>query len=144
RHASELCAGIGPRPSTQSGERAAAEYSVRALQAAGVRNARLEPFKSGRSTYLPFALAIAAGLTGNLLQLLRPARASSLASLLLNGAGAAGFWAEANFRSNWMRRLLPQGVSHNVIGIIPARKELRRRVVLVGHLDSHRTPLAYS
>jgi len=143
-HVRELCQTIGPRPSTRKGERDAADYCCAAMQAAEIQNVRCETFGSGRSAYLPFGLAIAAGLVGNLWQLSRPGRASSLASLLLNGAGALGFWREANFQNNWMRRVLPKGQSQNVIGVVPAREETLKRVVLVGHIDSHRTPLVYS
>ncbi len=144
KHLHHLAVEIGPRPPTWEGERRAAEYAAQVMRAAGLRDVRLEPFASGRSTYWPYTLAIGAGLLGNLLYLLKPGRLSALVAALLNGLGAHGFYAEANFDDNWMRRLLPVGPSQNVIGMIPPRGERRQRVVLLGHLDTHRTPVFYS
>ncbi len=142
-HLRQLAVDIGPRPSTRAGERRAAEYCARVLQGAGLRDVRLEPFRSGRSTYAPYSLAIGLGLLGNLLTGRRPGRCGMLAAALLNGLGAGGFYAEANFDDNWMRRLLPTGPSQNVVGVVPAVGERKQRVVLLAHLDTHRTPLVY-
>lgn len=135
---------IGPRPSTSAAERRAAEYSAQVMREAGLQDVRLEPFRSGRSTYQPYLLALAAGLLGNLLYLWRGGRRTAWLSAALNGLGAQGFYAEANFDDNWMRRLLPAGPSQNAIGVVPAAGERRHRVVLLGHLDTHRTPIFYS
>ena len=143
RHLRHLAVGIGPRPSTQDAERRAADYAAGVMRTAGLRSVRLESFLSGRSTYLPYDLAIGAGLLGNLLALVVPGRGALVAAALLNGLGALGFFAEADLDDNWMRRLLPRRPSQNVIGVIPPRGERRQRAVLVAHLDSHRTPVFY-
>ena len=143
-HLRYLAVEIGPRPSTRAGERQAAEYAAGVMRTAGLRDVRLESFRSGRSTYWPYSLAVGAGLVGNLLHLWKPGRWGALAAALLNGLGAGGFCAEANFDDNWMRRLLPTGPSQNAVGVIPAAGDPRRRVVLLGHLDTHRTPVFYS
>jgi len=143
-HLHHLSVEIGPRPSARDAERQAAEYAAAVMRAAGITEVRLEPFQSGRSTYRPYTLAIAAGLVGNLIRLIRPGRTTGVLSALLSGAGAQGFWAESNFDNNWMRRVLPTGQSHNAIGIIPSVGETKQRVVLVGHIDTHRTPIVYS
>ncbi len=143
-HLQHLTVTIGPRPSTREGEREAARYAAQVLKAAGVQNVREEVFVSGRETYWPYALAIGVGFIGNLLYLVRPRRGRGLLAALLNGLGAWAFYAEANFDDHWGRRVLPKGVSQNVIGVIPPRGEMRRRVVLVSHLDTHRTPVFYN
>ncbi len=62
KHLHHLAVEIGPRPPTREGERRAAEYAAQVMRAAGLRDVRLEPFASGRSTYWPYTLAIGAGL----------------------------------------------------------------------------------
>ncbi len=143
-HLRHLAVEIGPRPSTREGERRAAEYAAQVMREAGLQDVRLESFRSARSTYQPYGLAIGIGLLGNLLYLWKPGRRSALVAALLNALGAQGFYAEANFDDNWMRCLLPTGPSQNAVGIIPPVGERRQRVVLVGHLDTHRTPIFYS
>lgn len=143
-HLYALSVDIGPRPSTGTGERRAAEYAVEVMRSAGLEDVRLEPFASGRSTYQPYSLAIGAGLLGNLLYLWKPGRLSALMAAALNYLGAKGFYAEANFDPNWMRQTLPIGSSQNAVGVARARGQARQRAVLVGHLDTHRTPVFYS
>jgi hypothetical protein len=142
-HLRHLTIDIGPRPSTRDGEGRAARYVAGVMRASGLRDVRCEPFQSGRSTYQPYAMAIGAGLLGNLMYLLVPHRDTLFAAAVLNGLGALGFFREANFDANWMRRLLPRHASQNVIGVIPPRGECRQRAVVVAHLDSHRTPIFY-
>lgn len=140
RHLAEV---IGPRPSTRDGEREAARYAMKVLTEAGVQDVREEPFLSGRETYWPFVVALGAGFLGNIAYLVRPKRSTGLMAAVLNALGAWAFYAEANFDDHWGRALLPKGVSQNVVGVIPAREDARRRVVLMAHLDTHRTPIFY-
>lgn len=143
RHIRYLVETIGPRGSTTPQERQAAEYARDVLQGLGME-ARLEPFRSGRSTYRPFVLALGASLLGALLCAIIRHPLVALLAAVLNGLGAWGMFAELDFTGNWMRWLLPTGPSQNVVGVVPAREETRRRVVLMGHLDTHRTPVFYS
>ncbi len=143
-HLHHLAVVIGPRPSTREGEREAARYAAQVLKEVGVQDVREELFTSGRETYWPYVLSIGAGFLGNLLYVRKPNRLSALLAAVLNGLGAWGFYAEANFDDHWARHLLPKGVSQNVVGVIPAGEEPQRRVVLVSHLDTHRTPIFYN
>ncbi|MBA3943504.1 MAG: M28 family peptidase [Herpetosiphonaceae bacterium] len=142
-HIRYLTETIGPRPSTQEGERLGAEYAAAVLEQAGLV-VQVEGFMSGRSTYRPYALAFGTGLMGSLIHALWPTRTTALAAALLNGAGAWAFACEAELRPHWARRLLPAGPSQNVVAIIPPAATVRHRVVLYGHLDTHRTPIFYS
>lgn len=142
-HLRHLTIDIGPRPSTRDAEGRAAQYVAGVMRASGLRDVRCESFQSRRSTYQPYAMAIGAGLLGNLIYLLVPHRYTAFAAALLNGLGALGFFREVNFDDNWMRHLLPHHSSQNVVGVIPPREERRQRAVLVAHLDSHRTPIFY-
>ncbi len=143
RHIRHLAEAIGPRGSTTPEERQAAEYARDVLDGLGI-DARLEPFRSGRSTYRPFALAFGVALLGAVLYAITRHPAAALLAAGLNGLGAWGMFAELDFTGNWMRRLLPTGPSQNVVGVVPAREERWQRVVLLGHLDTHRTPIFYS
>lgn len=142
-HVHHLAGTIGPRPSTGEGERRAAEYAVAVWRAAGL-TPRLEPFMGARSTYRPYAVAFATGLAGTLLHAVGRSRASALVGAALNAAGAWAFAREAELQDHWARRLLPKGPSQNVVAVVPAAETPRRRVVLYGHLDTHRTPVFYS
>jgi hypothetical protein len=143
-HVAHLAGEIGARPSTHSGEKRAAEYSRLELNRYGLRDVRLENFQSARSTYRPYLLAFGAALLGNAIYFLRPNRKTATASALAHLAAAWAFARESSLKTNWTRRLLPTASSQNVIGIVPAREETLRRAVVFAHLDSHRTPLAYS
>ncbi len=142
QHVTYLAREIGPRGSTRPGEAKAAEYAAEVLTRCG-----LEPetasFVSARSAWYPSALfsglmLIAAGcfLVGG--------RIGGIAATALGAVSVASILLELAFRPNPLRWVLPRGTSRNVSARIPARGEARRKVVLVGHLDTHRTPIVFS
>jgi hypothetical protein len=51
---------------------------------------------------------------------------------------------EMYFRPNPLRLVVPWGRSQNVWAKVPSRAQARRQVVLVAHLDTHRTPWAFA
>jgi len=67
-----------------------------------------------------------------------------VAALVLTVLGLVSVLLELAFRPNPLRWLLPKGRSQNVWARIEPRGETREQVVLLGHLDSHRTPLVFS
>jgi hypothetical protein len=143
QHIHHLAETIGPRGSTTPEECRAAEYARDVLQRLGI-DARLERFQSGRSTYRPFVLAFGVALLGALLCAITRHPIVALLAAVLNGLGAWGMFAELDFTDNWMRRVLPTAPSQNALGVVPPDGETRRRVVLLGHVDTHRTPIFYS
>ena len=142
-HIRVLAEEIGPRPSTGVGERRAADYAASIWRQAGLLTS-IEPFRSGRSTYRPYALAFAAGLVGTVVWAVEPGRLRALLASALNGLGAWAFFCETEFRDHWARRLAPHGQSQNVVAVVPPTGPVRQRVVIYGHLDTHRTPVFYS
>lgn len=141
-HITVLAREIGPRGSTTAAERQAAEYAARVLTRCGLE-ASIDSFASARSAWRPFALFSGLMLVatsfflvgGTIASLIAPALAAlSIASVLL----------ELSFRSNPLRWILPRAESQNVFARIPAREAARRKLVLVGHLDTHRTPVVFS
>jgi len=133
---------IGPRGSTTAEEKKAARYAAKVLAGLG-----LEPevgsFSSARSGWHPFALF--SGLTLIALAFfLVGGRIGSLVAPALAAVSVASVLLELSFFSNPLRWILPRAESQNVSARIPARAETRRKVVLVGHLDTHRTPIVFS
>jgi hypothetical protein len=133
---------IGPRGSTTPEERQAAEYAQGVLHGLGVEDVRVEEFESASSAWRPYAVCALLALLAVAVYPLA-GQVSALAAALL--PALAFYWAyrELNFGDNPIRRLLPKGRSQNVMGIIPPNGEAQKKVVLIGHLDSHRTPLLF-
>lgn len=141
-HAQYLAETIGPRGSTTSKESQAAQYAVQTLRQAGLEPT-LETFRSARSGWWPYALysglvlvAVALFLAGG--------QAGALTALVLTIVSLVSVLLELAFRPNPLRWILPRGESQNVCAQIAPAGPPRQQMVLVGHLDSHRTPLAFS
>jgi hypothetical protein len=141
-HIHHLSVRIGPRGSTTRQETEAAEYAASVLTAAGLESTT-EPFVSARSAWYPSALFCALALGGELLFWLAPGRGAA-GALILTVAAVVSVLLELAFRPNPLRWLLPTGLSQNTWARISPSDEVRERVVLLGHLDSHRTPVAFS
>lgn len=141
QHVHALAVDIGPRGSTRSGERQAAEYAFNQFEKLGFQP-KLETFKSARSIFLPHLL-------GSLIILL------AFILFPLGGRSTAGIAAaltilvlvselqELGFKNNLFRMLMPKAESQNVYAIIPPSGEHTKDLVVVGHLDSQRTPLIF-
>ncbi len=104
---------------------------------------RLQPFTSATSAWRPYALALALALLAVSIYPVA-GRVSAVIATLLVAIVLVSALLEMNFTSNPLRWALPRGRSQNVIAVLPPRGEVRRRAVLVGHLDTHRTPLLFS
>ncbi|MFH2104336.1 MAG: M28 family peptidase [Chloroflexota bacterium] len=140
-HIRALAVEIGPRGPTREGERRGAEYARLQLEKIGLQPV-WETFRSARSIFHPHLL-------GGILMLV------AFAVFPLAGRVSAAFAAglsllvviselqELGFQSNLFRMLVPKGESQNVYAIIPPKGEHRQDLVLVGHVDSQRTPLIF-
>ncbi|NLE45842.1 MAG: Zn-dependent exopeptidase M28 [Chloroflexi bacterium] len=142
-HIRYLSETIGGRGSTTHQERQGAQYACDTMAGARIPS-RLEPFRSGRSTYRPFVLAFGAALISTALYFATHFRLVALVAGAISALSAWGMFAELDFSSNWMRKLLPTGSSQNAVGVVQAKKNRRHRIVLLGHVDTHRTPVFYS
>lgn len=141
-HVRVLAEDIGPRGSTTEEERRASEYCAQVMRALGL-SPRIESFESARSIYHPHLLAAAIILAAFAVYPLFGRVSAMVASLLTLGALVADLM-ELTFRDNLLRRLVPKGPSQNVFATIPPAKEHRRDLVLIGHVDSHRTSVVFS
>ncbi|MCK4978491.1 MAG: M28 family peptidase, partial [Anaerolineales bacterium] len=133
---------IGPRGSTRSGERKAAQYAAGVLAEAGMEP-KVEPFRSARSAYYPY-LAFSVLFLVSELFFLFGGGWGAVAAILLSLLGLLSILLELAFCPNPFRWVLPKGDSQNVWVRIEPRQQARQKVVLLGHLDSHRTPLIFS
>ncbi len=143
-HLRYLVETIGPRGSTTPKEAEAAVYAARILQAAGLEP-KTEQFISARSAWYPYALFSAILLVAE--GLLWTADRWRLAPWIAAGLGLAALISvllELAFRPNLLRWVLPKGRSQNAWAYIAPQGEVRRKVVISGHLDTHRTPLVFS
>jgi len=141
-HIRYLAETIGPRGSTTPQEAEAARYAARVLQEAGLKPVT-EPFTSARSAWYPYALFSGLALVGALLFWVG-GRWGAAVALALTLLALVSTLLELAFRPNPLRRVLPKGRSQNVWARIEPRDEVREQVVLLGHLDTHRTPLVFS
>jgi hypothetical protein len=141
-HIRHLAETIGPRGSTTATEREGAEYAARSLEGAGL-DPTIEPFTSATSAWYP-SLAFATLMLVSCLLFWSTGRWGAVGALAVSTVALVSILLELAFRPNPLRWLLPKGGSQNVVARIPAAGDTERRVVLIGHLDSHRTPLAFS
>ncbi len=141
-HVRYLVEKIGPRGSTTPQEAEAARYAFEVLKREGL-NPVIEPFVSARSAWQPYALFSFIALAGETL-FLAAGRWGALLAFILTAAALASILLELAFRPNPIRFLIPKGRSQNVVARIAPKGEVREKVVLMGHLDTHRTPLVFS
>ena len=141
KHVEHLSVAIGPRGSTTLGEKQAAEYSEEVYRSLGL-SPIVESFRSAKSAWLPFALATALILVGQTLYLLGGYYGLLLA-IIISIFALVSLVLELTFRSNPLRWILPKGESQNVSVKIPPETSKKETVILIGHLDTHRMPIAY-
>ncbi len=140
-HVRTLSVDIGPRGPTRLGERQGAQYARGQLEKAGLTPS-WETFKSARSIFHPHLLGATLMLVAFILFPLG-GRFTAVFSALLSILVLVSELQELGFKDNLFRRLVPKGESQNVYAVIPPRGEHKRDLVLIGHVDSQRTPLIF-
>ncbi len=140
-HIRALSVDIGPRGPTRAGEREGATYAQAQFKRLGLAPA-WEPFQSARSIFLPHLIGSVVMLAAFVIHPLA-GTASAVISAVLSILVLVSELQELGFRDNLYRRILPRGESQNVFAVIPPAGEHRQDVVLVGHLDSQRTPFIF-
>ncbi len=141
-HVRYLAKTIGPRGSTTKNEELAARYAEEALRREGLAP-MVEPFTSARSAWYPSALFTGLVLLGELLFLFA-GHWGAAAGLALVALALVSILLELSFCPNPLQWVLPKGRSQNVWARLEPRAGAARQVVLVAHMDSHRTPLVFS
>jgi hypothetical protein len=133
---------IGPRGSATEKEAEAAQYSAQVLSRAGLE-AFVEPYQGARSAYYPFALFSGMFVLAEFLFIFL-GRTGAIAAALVTVFALVSVLLELFFKPNPFRWVLPKGKSHNAWARVPAEGPVKHKVVVVGHIDSHRTPLLFS
>lgn len=141
-HIRYLAETIGPRGSTTPQETEAARYAADVLKRWGLEPVT-EPFTSARSAWYPYALFTGLVLLAEVL-FWAAGRTGAIIAAVLMAVALASVLLELAFRPNPFRWILPKGRSQNVWARRMPTGEVRRQVVIMGHLDTHRTPLAFS
>lgn len=132
RHVWALAGEIGARPSTGTGELRAARYLQRAM-AKWADAVRFEPFQSYTTFSWPWLLIYSTSAAAGALAWSHPVVAAALGC-----AGVVAFLLESLGRLH-LGAILPHRPSQNVIGLLRAAAEVRRRVVVVAHYDTTRS-----
>ena len=140
-HVRALSVDIGPRPPTREGERQGAEYACEQFKRIGLTPVG-ETFKSARSIFLPHLIGSALMLAAFAMYPLGGKVTATLAALLSILVLVSEI-QELGFQDNFYRRILPKGKSQNVHAVIQPNGEHTQDLVLVGHLDSQRTPFIF-
>jgi hypothetical protein len=137
-----LAVAIGPRGSCTPKEAEAARWVGQQLEKIGLTPIN-ESFKSASSTYRPYAAFGVLALVGELMAWLA-GRPGAIMAVVLLAAAIVSILLELTFRSNLLRWLSPKGSSQNVWTRLVPSGEKKHRVVLLAHLDTHRTPWLFS
>ncbi|HEC23241.1 MAG TPA: M28 family peptidase [Chloroflexi bacterium] len=141
-HIRVLAGEIGPRGSTTENERRASEYCEQVLRRLRL-TPRLEEFISARSAYQLHLLVALLMLLSFILYPLA-GRISALLAALVALIGLYSEIRELRFRNNPLRRLIAKGSGQNVIATLPPAGDHRQDLVLIGHVDTNRTPIIFS
>lgn len=141
-HIRVLAEDIGPRGSTTEAERQGAIYCQDVMKGLGL-DARLEDFTSARSIYHPHVIS-ALGLLTAFAIYPWAGRITATVAALLTATMLACELLELGFRPNPLRLLIPKGESQNTVATIEPAGEVRQDIVLIGHVDSHRSPIIFS
>lgn len=129
-------------------EAQAAEYVHNELSEQMTRDIYVQKFTGSRSIWFFLALVFGMAIMGHLaIALLPPAVgpwAAWLVSTSIFGFSFYLVWRKFTFRSYPFEKNLPRGPSQNIIGKISPSKEIRRTVVLIAHLDTHRAVIWFA
>jgi hypothetical protein len=142
KHLKHLSVTIGPRGSTTPQEKQAAEYARGQFEALGLET-HWEEFTSTRSGWRQFVAASLIGTVCEMIFLFGGQVGAVIAATVMLVIGASALM-EANFQPNLLDMIIPRGPSQNVWARIPAAGETKRRVLVLGHLDTHRTPWVFT
>ena len=138
KHVEHLSVTIGPRGSTKSGEIKAADYIEKVYRDFGL-DPIIEPFTSAKSAWYPYALASGLVLLSEILYLF----GYGYLSIILSIFALVSLVLELMFKSNPFRWILPTEESQNVSVRLEPTEEIKEKLVLIGHMDTHRTPIIY-
>ena len=148
KHIEYLSTTIGPRGSTTPKEKEGHDYVQKVLSELGCET-RVETFLAPTSTYTPFIVGLGVALVAEALFWFiggaANAAAGALAAAALALLATVSLFLELWPADNPLRWVIPSAPSQNVIGVTPASGaaasgQAARRIAVLAHVDSHRTP----
>jgi hypothetical protein len=144
KHIEHLSVAIGPRGSTTPKEKEGHEYVHKVLSDLGCEP-RTETFLAPTSTYTPVIFGLGVALLAEVLfWFISPtpnAAMGALAAAVLAVLATASLLLEIWPADTPARWFVPSAPSQNVIGVTRAGGEARRKIAVLAHVDTHRTPL---
>ena len=145
KHIEHFTNTIGPRGSTTPKEAEAHDYCQATLEGLGYE-AHRESFIAPTSGWQPYVLAEAALLVAVALFVILgqgpDGRAGALAAIVLGLVASLSFFLHLAHRDNPLLWFVPFERSQNVWAVARPSGDERGRVVVTGHVDTHRTALA--
>jgi len=141
-HLKHIANDLGPRGSTTPQERKAAAYARKHFESLGLETHR-EEFTSPTTGWRPFSLAAIIGVIAVAVFWFGGPMGALVAGIGMT-LTTASVVMEMYFQPNFLRALMPKGDSQNVWARLPAAGAAQRRVLIVGHIDTHRTPWVFT
>ncbi len=127
---------VGYRSSTSEGERWTSKYIKEILEGLHIES-YVETFLSYRTSSYACIIVYLISIVGALFSF-----SHAILGFLIAGLGAVVFYRE-NSGYGPISRLLPHDPSQNVVGKVPAKDKVCRRVVLCANYDTPRSGLAF-
>jgi hypothetical protein len=140
-HIRALAVDIGPRGSTTPEERQAAEYAKDQFKQIGL-TPFWQDFQSARSIFLPHIIGSFFMIFAFTLYPLG-GKVTAVIAAIISILVIVSELQELGFQNNLIRMLVPKGSSQNVHAVVPPSAEHKQDIILVGHLDTQRTPLFF-
>lgn len=140
-HIRVLAVEIGPRGSTTAGERRGSEYCENVLRNLGMKTT-LESFYSAKSIFQPHLFASIAMLIAFAIYPLS-GRVSAFIAAIVSIIALISDLLELSFIENPLRWIVSKGHSQNAVATLQPSGEHIQDLILIGHVDSQRTPLVF-
>lgn len=135
-----LASTIGPRPPGSRAELLARQYIRHALSDMGyIENVSEEPTSTPNSWSYAMLVPVGAALAGNFMH-----RWLRWLGAGISLAGAYSYYTSVSGRKQPIMAVLPKSETASLVVKIPAKGEVKRRVVLIGHTDTNRDRITFS
>lgn len=141
KHIHALAEDIGPRGPTTESERQGHEYCRDELESLGYQTS-WETFRAARSNFTPHLVTALAMLAAFVIYPLA-GRTSAILAAIITVVALVSELMELSQTSNLLRLVVPRGDSQNVHAILEPEGEHRQDLLLIGHVDSQRTPIFF-
>jgi hypothetical protein len=140
-HIRVLTEDIGPRGSTTQGEREGHAYCEKVLGELGLAP-QVDRFLSARSAFQVF-IVVGSLMVLAYITFLIGGPVGRAAAIVMAGVAVWSLGREMSFRPNPARVLIEKAESQNVVATLPPSGEHHNDLILMGHVDTLRTPFFF-